>query len=139
VVNSGENVDAVIDATQSNIVQHTAKLQEISVVVKQKKMENIAFKRNGHFELITIILPSEIVLNSVEKIKALGVWFNFKLAWSNYVKEVKNCILKLINGLKIIRKKMNNKQTDSGYCTNFLNTLLCFSCLVDTCCWKSGD
>jgi len=41
----------------------------------------------------------------------LGVWFDFRQKWMDHVREIGQKILKLINGLKIIREKMNLKQT----------------------------
>jgi len=80
------------------------------VDVNQKKTEMIAFKHSGKFVPVVIQLSEDTILCSTEKIKALGVGLDVKLQWNDHAREVRSRILKIINGLKIIGRKVNEQQ-----------------------------
>lgn len=111
VGNSGKNLTEVLDTVRQSIITHTSELEKIGMIVNQKKTELIAFKRSGMFEPMNIVLSPNVTLMSTDKMKALGVWLDYKLNWSQHIVEVRNKILKLLNGLKIIRRKLDLKQT----------------------------
>jgi len=60
---------------------------------------------------VEIKLTEDVTLVCTDRIKALGVWLDFKLSWVPHITETRNRIIKLLNGLKIIRKKLNHRQS----------------------------
>jgi len=110
VLNESPNLDDAITKTQENINRHMANLREVGMVVNQSKTEIVVFSRNGDHEKSKIVLNDGTILESKNSIKALGVWFDHRLKWDTHIKDLRKRIIRIINGLKIIRRKLTFKQ-----------------------------
>jgi len=111
VGNSGRELSEVITAVKHNVKTHAEALRKIGMIVNEKKTEIIMFKRKGLFEPIEIELSPGVSITCSETMRALGVILDYRLNWLPHVQTAKNRVLKLLNGLKIIRKKMTFKQS----------------------------
>jgi len=111
VGNSGIELSDVIAAVKHNVKTHAEALRKIGMIVNEKKTEIIMFKRNGLFEPIEIELSPGVNITCCETMRALGVTLDYRLNWLPHVQITKNRVLKLLNGMKIIRKKMTFKQS----------------------------
>jgi len=78
--------------------------------VNQTKTEVVAFSKDKTNSTIEINLEDGTRLQAARKIKALGIWIDDKLKWDSHVKELRKRIVRIINGLKIIRRKLALKQ-----------------------------
>jgi len=110
-INSGKELATVIKAVKQNITIHAEALRRIGMVVNEKKTEIIVFRRKGVFEPIQIELSPGIAITCTETMRALGVTLDHHLDWFHHVQATRTRILKLLNGMKIIRKKMTLKQS----------------------------
>lgn len=84
---------------------------------------------------IVINLSVDITLTRADKIKALEVWFDFKLCWSAHGSEVWN---------RILKRAQNHKKKDGpkavphcSHGTSVLHLILCFSSVAITRSWEN--
>jgi len=123
VGNSGTDLPQVIDAVKLNIKAHAEALRKIGMVVNEKKTEVIAFQRKNTPNRIIIELSPDESLTCAESIQALGVTIDNKLSWMQHLQKTRNKIMKLISGMKIIRKKMSFQQSLSVKTTQVFSIL----------------
>jgi len=67
-------------------------------------------QRSGEPEERKIAISSTVTITSVKRMKALGIIIDPKLKWDCHVKELRKKITGIINGLRIIRRKLSFKQ-----------------------------
>lgn len=90
---------------------HSLNLTSIGMVVNQSKTEVMLMDKNAaSLPKISITLDDSTVLTTAPSVKALGVWFDHCLRWDRHINELKKRVLRVINGLKIIRRKLTFKQ-----------------------------
>jgi len=86
-------------------------LLQIGMVVNQGKTELIVYTKNKQCPEIQISLDNGILLSSTRKMKALGIYFDYRLKWNEHIHELRRRTVCIINGLRIIRRKLSFKQS----------------------------
>lgn len=62
-------------------------------------------------DLVLNLKVAGVEVATVEKMKVLGIIFEYKLSWKNHIDELKKKITKVQNRIKLIRRKLNLKQS----------------------------
>jgi len=123
VTNYGTDIGKALEVTRNNIITHTDKLTQIGMVVNQSKTEIMIMSHSGKTEERMVDINDEITLQSVTKLKALGVILDAKLKWDSHIAQLRKRITRVLNGLKIIRRKLNFKQAITIVTTQALSIL----------------
>lgn len=98
------------------------------MIVNQGKTEIVVMSRAKQPQVITIEVDQGIQLNSGSYFKALGVWVDHRLRWDKHINELRTRVIRILNGLKIIRRKLTLKQATAVVTSQALSILYYASC-----------
>jgi len=103
-------INRAVSVMEEVIANHVEQLTEVGMVVNKAKTEVIQFfpaedKRVQHVNVCGEIVPV------VEHMKVLGLTFDNKLCWRQHIDNVKKKLTTANNGVKLIRRKMDAKQS----------------------------
>jgi len=85
---------------------HQNYLKSMGMVCNQEKTELLTFLESPDFQIIT----NGKTIKPVECIKALGVTIDKKLSWTQHIDGINQRIIRILNGLRIIKRKFNHDQ-----------------------------
>jgi len=128
VINHGCNLEEAIDITKNNIKTHTEALKNIGMIVNQGKTEIVVMSKAKQPPSVTIDVGQGICLDSSSCFKALGVWIDHRLCWDKHISELRKRVIRILNGLKIIRRKLTLKQATTIVTSQALSILYYGSC-----------
>jgi len=110
VVIHDTNINRAVAVLEEVIASHVEHLTEVGMVVNKAKTEVIQFfpttdERVQHVNVCGEKVPV------VEHIKVLGLTFDNKLCWKQHIDNIKKKLTTANNGVKLIRRKMDAKQS----------------------------
>jgi len=110
VICAGVDSNEVMETLVQNVKSHTAYLTKLGMVVHNKKTEIIHFCKPKE-EKIAEVNSDGKTMATVEKLKVLGVILDANLNWKEHIKSILSRVKALQQGLRILRKKFNMKET----------------------------
>jgi len=125
VVLHDEDQGSLVEKIENCLTTHIEALEEIGMKVNEEKTEIILFGKNN--PPVTINVKGTAV-ESKASIKALGIVIDKGLTWNDHVSALKKRVVKVIGGIRVIRKKLTKKEAIS------IVTAQVFSLLYYACC-----
>jgi len=122
VIINASTVDDLVYKTTSTMSKHFDYLSSLGMVVNKSKTE-LMFMRNRNK-----ILPGSITVDLEEikaqnSIKILGIQFDHDLGWNTHIGLLNEKARKMINGLKVIRRSLNQDDTMKVITSQFYGRL----------------
>jgi len=125
VVLQDKTKESLIRKVERCLTTHIEALEEIGMKVNEDKTEIVLFGKGNQ----TVELDVKgTTVESKEAIKALGIVIDKGLTWNNHVSALKKRVVKIIGGIRVIRKKLTKKEAIS------IVTAQVFSLLYYACC-----
>jgi len=110
VICSGSSPQEAIECLENTVKDHMKALLDSGMVVNESKTEVVHF-RKGKEARINEVLVGNTTMPTLDKMKCLGIIVDAKLTWTQHVHYISNKIKGLMQGLRIIRKKLDFKET----------------------------
>jgi len=98
---------------------HLEWLTSIGMVVNPTKTEVMYM---NHEKTITLNY-GETAISSIKSMRVLGVWFDYKLAWSTQLQKVKNACRSLRPALRLLRRKLHDEELLQVITSNYYSRL----------------
>jgi len=112
VVIHEKDTKTATEVFESVISSHIKELTSIGMIVNRTKTEIVNFTgSNSQDEPVKTLKVDGCDVETREKMKVLGIIFDKNLSWRVHIEELKKKIAKIQCGIKIIRRKLNFKQT----------------------------
>jgi len=110
VLCSGASQQEATKCLEDTVKVHMKSLLESGMIVNESKTEVVHF-RKGKEQRIDEVLIGSTKMKTIDKMKCLGIILNSKLSWSEQIHYITGKIKGLMQGLRIIRKKLDFKET----------------------------
>jgi len=112
VVVHEKEVKSTMEVFERVITQHIEELTSIGMIVNRSKTEIVNFNNpHSRDDPILVLKVDGCEVETMDKMKVLGVIFDNSLSWRAHVDSLKKKIAKVNGGIKLIRRKLNFKQT----------------------------
>jgi len=109
VVVHNKDLNQAVSDLERVIVDHVDQLTSVGMIVNNAKTEVIQFlPGSNRIESVNVGGDSVPVL---DKFKVLGLTFDSKLCWKAHIDNLKKKLTTANNGVKLIRRKLDAKQT----------------------------
>jgi len=108
--------------TERCITTHILELRKLGMVVNETKTEIVCFTKSKDPREEDFSVNGKCV-KSKPFLKALGITFDHRMKWSEHVKQLSGKVRRLLCGLKIIRKKLTEEQTNVLVTSQVLSVL----------------
>jgi len=128
VVCESESNELVKDHLTNCLETHVESLRNLGMIVNTEKTELVFFSKEKDPFVTQICIGNEII-TSKASMKALGVTLDHRLRWDKHVETVCNRIRGLLCGLRILRRKITEKQAIS-LVTAQVFSVLYYACTV---------
>jgi len=110
VICSGSSVQEAVECLENTVKFHMKALFDSGMVVNESKTEVVHFRR-GKEARINEVLIGNTTMQTLDKMKCLGIVIDAKLNWTQHVHYISNKIKGLMQGLRIIRRKLDFNET----------------------------
>jgi len=126
VVLQDKNQESLAMKAEGCLSAHIEALEEIGMKVNEEKTEIVLFGKKP--QNITLNVKGTAV-ESKEAIKALGIVIDKGLTWNHHVTALKKRVVKIIGGIRVIRKKLTKREAITVV-TAQVFSLLYYACCV---------
>jgi len=126
VVLQDKNQESLAMKAEGCLTAHIEALEEIGMKVNEEKTEIVLFGKKP--QNITLNVKGTAV-ESKEAIKALGIVIDKGLTWNHHVTALKKRVVKIIGGIRVIRKKLTKREAITVV-TAQVFSLLYYACCV---------
>jgi len=109
VVCRGDTLDSVKNQLKTSLEAHVEVLRSLGMIVNAGKTEIVFFDKGKEPYTTQICIGDETIMSKAS-LKALGVTFDHRLRWDIHVDNVCNRVRGLLCGLRILRRKVTEKQ-----------------------------
>jgi len=126
VVAHDSTVESLIKKTEECLSVHVKSLEEIGMKVNEGKTEILLFGKNSPNIIINV---RGTAVESKDSIKALGLQLDKGLTWKPHVTSLKNKVMKIVGGVRMVRNKLSQQEATSVV-TAQLFSVLYYACCV---------
>jgi len=111
VVIHERSIEGAKQVLEEVIVSHISELTKIGMVVNKTKTEIVHFRNPRDTQAVESVEVSGVEVATIDSMKVLGILFDSSLTWKLHIDQLCRKLPPLLNGIKIIRRQMNFKQS----------------------------